>query len=258
MRSKTSSAIRLLPMLLVALGCHSTPPSEGEAPPARRIPHRLSLEVGGTAALQGDLVDDADPSLPSITLTSVQALSGHLDWQVQLSYLTVKEKEDDVILAGGFGSYRQDTESYGLTIGPRLSWGASEGAERTEAADAAEGVGGGSIFGAFLDAGFGVYLTHITGRFPRGKNGHTYDDWSEDLGASVGTGLALHFSESMFLGLSFRYHLIFLRFRKGERWFDSNDPDDARIARAIRFGEEGGRSDDLGFLTGALTFGWRF
>ena len=237
----------LIPLLAVAPACRTVTGPDGEEE-LRGVSQVLSLELGTTTPLHGDILKGAETSYPAVTLTSVQPIVGPLSWQAQFSFLRVVEHEDDVSYGGFIGDFRQDTESYGLTLGPRLSWAALP-------RGAAAGSAGMEIFG---DAGIGIYLTQITGRFPRGTGDSKYSQWTWDVGASLGTGAVYHLGESFFLGLSLRYHVVFLRISRGESFFDAEQSTDAAVADAIFADSGGGRSDNLGFLAAGLNLGVHF
>lgn len=247
MTRRTGTALFSFGLTVVLLvGCASGRPSRAytESEFAEKLV--LSYDLGVAAPVGGDILVDAE-ARESITFTPAYMITDHVGFQGQFTFMHTVEEEEDAIIGGVFGDFRQDTRVYGLTFGPRIS----VPVELSESfPDKIE------IYG---DAGFGGYFTHVNARFPRGDKGKSESDLAKDLGISGGGGLLFHLGKGAYIGASGRVHVVFFRFGEDERFLvGDGKPSDQRIHDAVFFDQEGGRSDELVFFTGGLVLGVRF
>ena len=207
----------------------------------------LLYDVGASIPADGDIIGDAEARL-GMGISAAYMFNGYIGGQGLVSFMSSVEEEENAIIGGTFGDFRQDTRVYGFSAGPRLAL--------PIVLD--EDLGGsGPVVEPYIDGGIGVYLTQIIAKFPRGDGGQKNEDWTEDLGMSGGGGVVFHIGENIFIGASVRAHVVFFRFNSEERFLDGNAADE-RIADAVFFDQEGGRADNHIWIVAGATAGLRF
>ncbi len=234
---------------LLLAGCTSGMPTREYTDSDFADKMTVLYDIGVGAPVDGDIIQDAEPRL-GMHISASYMFNEYVGGQGMLSFMSAVEEEENAIIQGTFGDFRQDTRVYGFTAGPRFAL--------PIVLD--EDLGGsGPVVEPYLDAGFGVYLTHIIAKFPRGgADGHSNDDITEDLGVNGGGGIIFHFGNNLFLGASVRVHVVFFRFNEDERFLHGKNAADRRIQEAVFFDQEGGRADNHIWVVGGFTAGLRF
>lgn len=211
----------------------------------------LLYDIGVAIPADGVILTDAEPRLGG-TISASYAFSDYVGAQGMFTFLSAVEEEENAIIQGKFGDFRQDTRVYGLSAGPRFSLPIPLDEDRG---------GEGPVLEPFIDGGVGVYWTQIIAKFPRGEDGHVNKDVTEDLALNGGGGIIFHLTDALYIGAAVRVHVVFFRFGKDERFLDGNNAADRRIQEAVFFdqiGEEGGRADEHIWLSIGGTVGLRF